>query len=224
MAKETAIQKAERELKALETAGAKPAANSGKKGARGKPAVSNAEIEQRKIEERKKALEKQKAAERQRMLNEQKAREAARNRTPPTPREQGAAAAQKLKQTLAVKAPTAPPPVQKTLGFLSEFKPTRKGIGKALFAAGTAALAYGGYKILGADTTTAAPAKPAKPAKPATGTGTQKAPAQAAPTVAPQATPAAPVYSPEASQSIGMTTKDLEKLFKKTQPKNRYTV
>ena len=215
--KETAIQKAERELKALEAKGSAPAANSGKKGARGRPAVSNAQLEEQRFRQRQKEYEIKRAE----IL---KAREALRNRTPPTPREQGAAAAQKLKQTLAVKAPTAPPPVQRTLGFLSEFKPTRKGIGKALFAAGTAALAYGGYKILGADTTTAAPAKPAKPAKPATGTGTQKAPAQAAPTVAPQATPAAPVYSPEASQSIGMTTKDLEKLFKKTQPKNRYTV
>ena len=216
--RETAEQRAIRELEALgknNSGSTKPPTRGGKKTI-GKPAVSDDELFQRKLENNRKRLEKIRAAESANLRKEIEAQRAKVNTPPPpppTPRQQGQQAAQKLKQAVSVTTPSAPASVQKGLGFLSEFKPSRRGLGKAIVAAGAAALAYGGFKVYG----TNSQPEPAKgnPAQNPAGTTKPVEPAKAPPTNK---------TLPDASKYLGMSSKDLENMFKKTQPKNRYTV
>lgn len=212
--RETAEQRAIRELEALgknNSGPTKPPTRGGKQNI-GKPAVSDDELFQRQVEKDRKRLEQSKAAERKR-IEAQRAKVNTPPPPPPTPRQQGQQAAQKLKQAVSVTTPSAPASVQKGLGFLSEFKPSRRGLGKTIVAAGAAALAYGGFKVYG----TNSQPEPAKgnPAQNPAGTTKPVEPAKAPPTNK---------TLPDASKYLGMSSKDLENMFKKTQPKNRYTV
>lgn len=220
--RETAEQRAIRELAALEKKN--PPAKRGKPIV-GKPAVSDEELFRKRVE--------QGNAERKRI--EALRAEANAPKPPPTPAERGAAAGQAARQTASkVVSPVVKPAktmYQTASGFFKGAGFTPKGVGKAVV---TGLMSYGAYKIWGQDTPATAPSttKPSTPTKPDKTKPTNtapKAPEPApAPALAPDAAPKTP-YNEDASKlfgstSKGMTSKDLENMFKKSSDKNRYRV
>lgn len=226
--RETAEQRAIRELAALEKKDTKTTTKRGKKVV-GKPFVSDAELFQRQVEKDRKRLEQSKAAERKRI--EVLRAEANAPKPPLTAAERGEAAGKATRQTASkIVSPVVKPTqtmYQTASGFFKGVGLTRK---KAVGAALTGLISYGAYKIWGQDAPATAPSttKPSTPTKPDKTKPTNTAPKAPEPAPAPAQTPSTP-YNEDASKlfgstSKGMTSKDLENIFKKSFDKNRYRV
>lgn len=221
MAKETAEQRARRELAALEKKGqtpAKPPVRGGRQTV-GKPAVSNLELSQRQFERDRKRLEKIKAAEKK--AAEEAKRKAAEEAAKPsvTPRERGVSAGQNVRtsasRTVAPVVKPATTAVQTTAGFMEGLgiKPTKKGLIKTAIALGASYLGYKGFEAWQDSN------KPAPAPTPTKGVAPTGSPQRAAPSDK----PAEPPKKESKGMLIGMSTKQLEDQLKKARVKNRYT-